>query len=205
VSKAPRRSDVRVLILALLAAAAAAVFLIQIGTRDSGSPESQTAETQEVAIGGPFALTDQDGHARTDADFRGHLMLVYFGYSYCPDVCPLALSAMGAAIDRLGDKGDAVVPVFITVDPGRDTVAKLKEYAARFHPRLAALTGSADAIAQAAKAYRVYYAKHEEKGGPYFVDHSSIIFLMSRDGKYLTHFNTNTGAQEMAAKIAGYL
>lgn len=199
----PRRRDYRILVFALLAVAAAAFVLVRLGTQGAGP--SQEAARQATAIGGPFALVDQDGKPRTDADFRGRLMLVYFGYTFCPDVCPLALATISAAVDALGDKGDAVVPVFITVDPERDTVAKLKAYAARFHPRLVALTGSPEAIARAAKAYHVYYAKHEEKDEPYLMDHSSIIYLMGRDGKYLAHFGPNATAAQMAAKIAEYL
>jgi protein SCO1/2 len=196
-----QRLDPRALILALIAAAIAAFALVYIGTKNA--PESTAGGG--IAIGGPFALADQNGRAVSDADFRGSLMLVYFGYSFCPDVCPLALTTMGSAIDKLGDKGRDVVPIFITVDPERDTVAKLKEYAARFHPRLVALTGTPDSIAAAAKAYRVYSAKHEEPGSPYSMDHSSVIYLMGRDGKYLAHFDQSMSADAMAAEIGKIL
>jgi len=118
---------------------------------------------QTPAIGGPFQLTDQHGRARSDADFRGRYMLVQFGYSHCTDVCPVALQTMSLAIDDLAKRDAAaakrVVPIFITVDPARDTVDALRAYAANFHPRLVALTGSREAIAKVAKAYFVYYGK----------------------------------------------
>ena len=101
-------------------------------------------------VGGPFALTDQAGHARTDRDFRGRLMLVYFGFTFCPDVCPTDLQAIGLALDRLGPDGDQVQPIFITVDPERDTASHLADYVPMFHPRLIGLTGSADAIRKVA-------------------------------------------------------
>jgi len=197
----PKRPDLRSLILGLAAIAAAAFVLNYFGTWKLSPPDSETT----VAIGGPFSLTDQDGKKRSDAEFRGKIMLVYFGYTDCPDVCPLTLQNMGAALNSLGDKGQSIVPIFITVDPERDTVAKMKEYAARFSPRLVALTGAPDDVAAAAKAYRVYYAKHEESGGGYSIDHTSLIYLMDRDGRYLTHFSPDVSPQDMAAGIANYL
>ena len=116
-------------------------------------------------VGGPFALTDQAGHARTDRDFRGRLMLVYFGFTFCPDVCPTDLQAIGLALDRLGPDGDQVQPIFITVDPERDTASHLADYVPMFHPRLIGLTGSADAIRKVADAYKVYYARVPQDAG----------------------------------------
>jgi protein SCO1/2 len=152
-------------------------------------------------VGGAFALTDQDGNARRDSDFRGRFMLVYFGFTHCPDACPLALSTMTAALAALGSDSDRVVPVFITVDPGRDTPARLKEYAAAFHPSLVMLTGDADALAAVAKAYRVYASRAEGTGEDYQVDHSSILYLMGPDGLFMTHFEGSASADEVAAAI----
>lgn len=153
-------------------------------------------------VGGPFELTDQLGRRVTDKDFRGKLMLVYFGYVYCPDACPTALQNMADAIDQLGPAGDDVVPIFITIDPARDTAEVLKDYAEAFHPRLRALTGTPEEISKAARAYRVFYRKVEETApGEYIMDHSSIIFLMSRDGRYLTHFTHFSLPEPMAAEI----
>lgn len=157
-----------------------------------------------VAVGGPFALVDQDGRPRTDADFRGRLMLVYFGFTYCPDVCPTSLTTVGQALDQLGADADKIAPVFITVDPDRDTPEQLKEYVRHFHPRMTGLTGTKEQIAAAAKAYRVYYAKVRQQGAPedeYTMDHTSITYLMGPDGKFLAHFSHGTESDAMAARI----
>lgn len=153
-------------------------------------------------VGGPFALTDQAGHARTDKEFRGRLMLVYFGFTYCPDVCPTDLQAIGLALDKLGRDGDQVQPIFITVDPERDTASHLAEYVPLFHPRLIGLTGSAEAIRKVADAYKVYYARVPLKdAGDYTVDHTAYIYLMDRDGSYLGFFPPGTSADRMVEII----
>jgi protein SCO1/2 len=130
-------------------------------------------------------------------------MLIYFGYAFCPDACPTALQAMTVALNKLGPAGDAVVPIFITVDPERDTPEQLKRYAENFHPRLVALTGTAQQVAAAATAYRVYYAKQKDANvtGGYLMDHTSIIYLMGRDGRYLSHFTHATAPEAIAAEI----
>jgi cytochrome oxidase Cu insertion factor (SCO1/SenC/PrrC family) len=159
----------------------------------------------KVAIGGDFTLVDQNGATRHATDFRGKLMLVYFGYTYCPDVCPTELQKMSEAVDLLGAKGDEVEPIFITIDPQRDTVEQMKAYAANFHPRLVALTGSAEQVAAAAHAYRVYYQKVKQPDGSYLMDHSSVVYLMARDGTYLAHFGAEADAAQMSAAIAKQL
>jgi protein SCO1/2 len=185
-------------LLAVLAAGAAAA---------AAPPERSAAELMDVVmwnrepIGGPFALIDQTGARRTDADFHGKLLLVYFGFTYCPDVCPTDLQEIAAAIDRLGPAGDAVQPVFITVDPARDTPEHLKDYVALFHPRLVGLTGSAADIQNAARAYRVYYATAPLETGDYTVDHSAFIYLMGRDGGYIGFFPPGTSAELMAGTL----
>jgi cytochrome oxidase Cu insertion factor (SCO1/SenC/PrrC family) len=159
-----------------------------------------------VTIGGPFTLTDQNGQRRSDADFRGKLMLVTFGYTSCPDVCPLDMQLMADALDKLGPQAEAIQPVFVTVDPKRDTVDVVKDYVAHFSPRFVGLTGSDADVAAAAKAYRVYYKLHEPgKDGNYNVDHSAFIFLMARDGTFLTHFNPDTPVERMAETLRKYL
>ena len=160
-----------------------------------------------ASTGGPFALVDQDGRTRTDAEFRGALMLVYFGYSACPDIGPAELEAITAALDRLGDKAGNVQPIFITIDPERDTAAQLKSYVARFSPRLLGLTGTSAQIAAVAKSYRVYYAKVPIHGGGktgYLMDYSGLVYLIGRDGRYLTHFTPQTTAEQMARTIGKY-
>jgi cytochrome oxidase Cu insertion factor (SCO1/SenC/PrrC family) len=153
-------------------------------------------------IGGPFALIDQNGMRRTNADFRGKLMLVYFGFTYCPDVCPTDLLQMTLAMDQLGQAGEMVQPVFITVDPERDTAEHLRGYMSLFHPRFVGLTGDAIAIQAAAGAYRVYYKKVErDDSSDYTVDHSAFIYLMGRDGEYLGFFPPGTSAERLAETI----
>ena len=167
------------------------------------------AETMDILmwnrepVGGPFVLTDHAGKPRTDRDFRGMLMLVYFGFTYCPDVCPTDLMAIGQALERLGPDADAVQPVFITLDPERDTAEHLAEYVPLFHPRLLGLTGSLDAIGTAADAYKVYFAKvtNGKNTDDYTVDHTAYIYLMDRDGKYLGFFPPGTSAERMVEII----
>jgi protein SCO1/2 len=172
------------------------------------SPERSATELMDAVmwnrepIGGPFTLIDQNGTRRTDADFRGKLMLVYFGFTYCPDVCPTDLLQMTLAVDQLGEAGEMVQPVFITVDPERDTPEHLKGYMSLFHPRFVGLTGDASAIREAAGAYRVYYKKVEwDDSSHYAVDHSAFIYLMGRDGEYLGFFPPGTSAERLAETI----
>jgi cytochrome oxidase Cu insertion factor (SCO1/SenC/PrrC family) len=158
-------------------------------------------------IGGSFALTDQTGQARTDVDFRGKLLLIYFGFTYCPDICPTDLQAIGLAMDQLGAKADSVQPLFITLDPERDTVEHLSQYVPLFHPRLIGLTGSISTVTQAANAYRVYYKRvnFDPAKSDYTVDHSAFIYLVDRDGKYLGFFPPGTPAEKIAQMIEPYL
>jgi len=153
-------------------------------------------------IGGPFALIDQTGTARSEQDFKGKLLLVYFGFTYCPDICPTDLQAISLAIDQLGAAGEKVQPLFITVDPERDTSAHLAEYVSLFHPRLIGLTGDAAAIRKAADAYKVYYAKvPNEAGTDYTVDHTAFVYLMDADGNYLGFLPPGTTPERIAEAI----
>jgi cytochrome oxidase Cu insertion factor (SCO1/SenC/PrrC family) len=136
-------------------------------------------------VGGPFDLIDHAGRRRTDADFRGKLVLIYFGYTNCPDVCPTELQALSLALDMLGTAGEAVQPLFITVDPERDTPSHLADYITSFHPRLVALTGQDSAIRKVALAYKVYFARaNTPPRGDYAVDHTGFIYVVGRDGRY---------------------
>jgi protein SCO1/2 len=154
-----------------------------------------------LSIGGPFSLTAGDGRTVTEADFRGRWMLIYFGYTHCPDACPTALSDMEAALDKLGPKKAEIVPIFITVDPERDTPAAMKDYVASFGSDIIGLSGSPAAIAATEKEYRVYAAKHPTKDGNYDMDHSSIIYVMGPDGKFVTNFSDETGIDGMAKSL----
>jgi protein SCO1 len=173
------------------------------------SAPSQAAATRAL-IGGPFSLIDQNGKTVTDAMFRGRYMLVYFGFTYCPDVCPLDLQRNAAAMDLLSQrephKATAVQPIFISLDPERDTPAALRDYVELFHPRLIGLTGSSAQVDSAKKAYRVYAAKREEPGvAEYLVDHTSITYLMGPDGGYIAHFASSTTPAEVAAKLGEFV
>ena len=152
-------------------------------------------------IGGPFALIDHDGKPRTNEDFRGKVMLVYFGFTYCPDVCPTDLQNIGLALDQLGPAGEQIQPLFITVDPERDTAEHLKDYVPMFHPRLVGLTGDAAAVHAAAAAYRTYYAKIPLKGDDYTVDHSSFTYVVGADGQYLGFFPPGTPPERIAESL----
>jgi len=156
-------------------------------------------------IVGPFALTDHSGKLRTDEDFRGKLLLIYFGYSYCPDVCPTDLQQIGLAVDRLGAGAEAVQPLFITLDPGRDTAAHLADYVPLFHPRLIGLTGSAEQIRHVALAYKVYYTKYPPRSPDYVIDHSSFVYLVDEDGKYIGFFPPGTTADRMVEVMRQHL
>jgi protein SCO1 len=162
-----------------------------------------TGSTAGPTIGGPFALENSVGKPVTDRDFRGKYMLVYFGYTYCPDVCPTTLNAVAEALDKLGPKAKNVSPIFITVDPQRDTPDVMKQYTAAFSPDLVGLTGTPDQIASVAKEYRVYYAKHVTGPGPndYSMDHSSILYLMGPDGRFIAPIRADGSGDEIAAEI----
>jgi protein SCO1 len=166
------------------------------------------ARTLPTLFGGPFALTDHNGRQVTDKDFAGRHMLVYFGYTYCPDVCPTDLTGLAAALDGLGRLAERVRPVFITVDPGRDTAAVLKEYTNAFHPALLGLTGTPAQVAAVAKAYRVHRRVFRLEGAAredYLVDHSSLAYLMGPDGEFVTMFPHGTTPERMAEALRKYL
>jgi protein SCO1 len=156
-------------------------------------------------VGGPFELTDQTGHRRTDADFHGKLVVLYFGYTYCPDVCPTELQSISLALDKLGAAANAVQPVFITVDPERDTPAALKDYLSNFDPHLRGLTGDPAAVEATLKAYRVYAAKIPLKDGDYTMDHTAAVYLMDKDGRFVATFNLKQTPEAAAGQLRGYL
>ncbi|MBV9655093.1 MAG: SCO family protein [Acetobacteraceae bacterium] len=160
-----------------------------------------------AAIGGRFALENGDGQRVTDRDFLGKYMLVYFGYTFCPDVCPTTLNEIAEALDQLGAEADRVQPVFITVDPGRDTPAVVKRYVAAFSPKIVGLTGSEASIAETAKEYRVYVAKRRtgEGANDYTVDHSSVLYLMGPNGAFLAPIRADESGEQMARDIGKYL
>lgn len=195
---APSRFQLIFATLTLLAALLIAGAAYYVANQPRGPISIGTA-----LVGGPFSLTDQEGRKVTDRDFLGKYMLIFFGYTYCPDVCPTELQVMSAALDNLGAKADDIQPIFISVDPQRDTPEVLKQYVANFHPRLVGLTGTPEEIAAAAKAYRVYYSKAGNGSGPdtYLMDHTTITYLMDKQGKFLKHFSYSTDAAALAQAL----
>ena len=161
-------------------------------------------------IGGPFALTDQDGHRVTDRSFAGRYRIMYFGYTFCPDVCPTTAQTIGAAMREL-DKSDPavsakVVPVFVTVDPARDTPAVLKQFVSAFYPRFVGLTGDPAAVARVVDAYKVYAKPQGKTGaGGYLVNHSNAAYLMDPDNKPVALLPTDQGTQATADEIARWV
>ena len=159
---------------------------------------------QAAAIGGPFQLTDENGRAFSDKDLKGKPFLVFFGFVRCPEVCPTALFEMSEVMRSLGPDADRAAALLITVDPERDTPELLKEYLASFDPHVHGLTGDAAAIAQVAKAYRVYYKKVPLGDGEYTMDHTAIIYLMDKDGRFVAPFNLKRTAAAAAADLRKY-
>lgn len=153
------------------------------------------------SIGGPFELVDQTGRPVTRDSFAGDYVLMSFGFTSCPDVCPTELSRMATTMDLLGADAERVRPVFITVDPERDTAAALADYVGRFHPRMIGLTGTPEQVAAAARAYRVYYDKVEQEGGHYTMDHSTFLYLLGPDGRTLEVLSHGTSPDELADRI----
>ena len=157
------------------------------------------------SIGGPFTLTDHMGRVRSDSEFRGRLMIVYFGYTFCPDVCPADLQAITQALNELGPLAGEVQPIFITIDPERDTKV-LADYVAAFHPSLIGLTGSPADIRKVANSYKAFYAKvSDERTGDYSIDHAGVIYLMGRSGEYLGFMPPQTGPERLTEILRTYL
>jgi cytochrome oxidase Cu insertion factor (SCO1/SenC/PrrC family) len=154
-------------------------------------------------VGGPFTMVNHRGETVTDKTYLGKPMLLFFGFTFCPDVCPTELQVMAAALTELGDTGADIQPIFVTVDPERDTPAVIAAYVSNFGERFTGLTGSPAQIAEMAQTYRVFYAKQENKADPknYQMDHSAIIYLMGPDGKFLKHFSYSTDAKALAAGL----
>jgi protein SCO1/2 len=189
-----RRTSTVLLFCALALAIVASVVLWRMG--DPAAPSGGAA-----SVGGPYVLTDQNGRPRSDRDFHGRWVLLYFGYTFCPDVCPTTLAKMSAALGKLGPQADRFVPVFITIDPERDTPSVLKTYLAAFGPQFVGLTGQPSDIARVAHTYRVYYAKHPLAGGNYAMDHSSVIYLLDPNGNFVKAYDDDASVPALAADL----
>lgn len=194
------------IIVGLMIGGIAAVLIFPETRQALFAPSAQTTSGTAL-IGGPFTLTDQNGKKVTDADFRGRHMLVFFGFANCPDICPAGLQLIAAALDKLGSKAANVTPIFISVDPERDTPEKLATYVKNFDDRLVGLTGTKEEVAAVAKAYRVFYEKtpNEKNPAEYGMNHTSIIYLMGPDGAYVAHFTPTTSLDQMVEKLSKVL
>ncbi|PSC72247.1 SCO1-like protein mitochondrial [Micractinium conductrix] len=160
----------------------------------------------QAAIGGPFELVDHRGKRFTEKDLLGQFALMYFGFTWCPDVCPEELEKIAAATDKTEKAtGVQVVPVFLSVDPQRDGVEQVRDYVKEFHPRMIGLTGTYEQTGAAAKTYRVYYSKTQDSDDDYLVDHSIITYLINPDGKFVTFYGKNFTADEMAQNISDHV
>ena len=160
---------------------------------------------QPAAIGGPFQLTDQNGKAFTEKNLKGKPTLIFFGYTHCPDVCPTSLFEISEVLRALGSDADKVNAVFISVDPERDTPTTMKDYLSSFDPHLAGLSGDPAETAKVLTAYRVYAKKVPTKDGDYTMDHTALIYLMDRDGRFVSPFNLKRSPEEAAADLKRYL
>jgi protein SCO1/2 len=175
----------------------------------SAAPGPKVETSGKALIGGPFALTDPQGKTVTDQDFRGKHMLVFFGFTNCPDICPAELQVMAASLDELGPKADKVAPIFVTLDPERDTPEAVGAYVKNFDTRFIGLSGLPEDIGKVAKAYRVAYSKFVPEGGDqasgYSVDHTAFVYFMGPDGQYITHFPYGTPTAKMVETLRRYI
>jgi protein SCO1/2 len=195
--------NLRVLLMsgAFLAGLAICFGVVLIVTGRMSAPVAQ----QIAAIGGPFRLTDQNGQAVSDQDLKGHPFLVFFGFTHCPDVCPTTLFEVSEILRALGPDADRVRALFITVDPERDTPALMKDYLSSFDPHLAGLTGEPAAVTAVAKAYRVYFKKVPLDPGGYTMDHTAIVYLMDKNGHFVSPFSLKRATEAAAADLRKYL
>jgi protein SCO1/2 len=175
--------------------------VILLVMRHSPSPVGPAA----AAVGGPFQLVDQDGKPVSDQDMKGRPFLVFFGFTHCPEVCPTALFEISEVLRRLGPDADRTAALFISVDPERDTPAVLKDYLSNFDPHLRGLTGDRAAVDAAIKAYRVYARKVPLEGGDYTMDHTALVYLMDKDGRFVAPFSLKRTADAAAADLRRYL
>jgi protein SCO1/2 len=192
--------------LALGLLAGVGTAYITLNVPDPAAPQTKPS-AGKPAIGGPFSLVDTAGQRRTEKDFAGKPMLVFFGFTNCPDVCPSGLQTLTVALNELGEKANGISTLFITLDPERDTAESLGQYVKSFHPNIQGLTGTPDEIQAAIKAYRVYAVKVPDEKDPtrYNIDHSSFFYLMNANGEYTKHFPHSTDATVLAKAIAAAL
>lgn len=196
------------LFVTLGALAGALTAFLVFGDQRSRTPAGQQYAQGKALIGGPFSLTDHTGKRVTEKDFHGKKMLIYFGFTHCPDICPGSLQVISNALDKLGSKADDITPVFITVDPERDTPDLMAAYVKSFHPRMVGLTGSRDEVDKVVKkTFRIYAKKVKDAEQPdsYTIDHASLIYLMDEKGDFVHYFPHPTSADKLAEQMQRYL
>lgn len=200
------RSTLLFVVLGLIAGALGALMIMVQGGSFSEPGTQKNVGTAQ--IGGPFSLVNQTGKTVTNADFRGKKMLIYFGFTHCPDICPGSLQVVASAVDKLGKAGDAITPVFITVDPERDTPERLADYVKSFHPRMVGLTGEPEKVMETVKkTFRVYAKKVQDpdQPGSYTMDHASILYLIDENGQFQHYFGHPTSAEKLSEQLRRYL
>ncbi|OYQ32928.1 SCO family protein [Niveispirillum lacus] len=201
-----RERLVRMALAAMIGLIMAAVIAWMTIRHDQRQLAGVATSVAPASIGGPFTLTSHDGRIVSDGDFQGRYRLVFFGYTFCPDICPTELQTIAQAMDLMGAAGADVQPLFITIDPARDTAPVLADYVPLFHPTIIGLTGTPDQIAAVAKEYRVYFARSQ--GEPdetqYLMDHSTFAYLMAPDGSFVTVFAKGTTPEQMVEAIAAH-
>jgi protein SCO1 len=195
-----RTAQILLMLAGFLAGVASIVLVVVLVSGRDPVPSAGAA-----AIGGPFSLTDQNGRIVTDKDLRGHPFLVFFGFTHCPDVCPTSLFEISEVLGKLGPDAQKLSALFVTIDPERDTPAAMKDYLASFNPRLVGLTGDPAAIAAVAKEYRVYVKKVPLEHGDYTMDHTALVYLMDKEGRFVTPFNLKRTPEDAAADLRRYL
>jgi protein SCO1/2 len=195
-----RTAQILLMLAGFLAGVASIVLVVVLVSGRDPVPSAGAA-----AIGGPFSLTDQNGRTVTDRDLRGRPFLVFFGFTHCPDVCPTSLFEISEVLGKLGPDAQKLSALFVSIDPERDTPAAMKDYLSSFNPRLVGLTGDPAAIAAVAKEYRVYVKKVPLDHGDYTMDHTALVYLMDKEGRFVTPFNLKRTPEDAAADLRRYL
>ena len=198
-NKVSKRVSRIVIIFSIIIAALSMYILLTTDLSDKPISGRGGAD-QQAQVGGDFTLTDQDGEIFSSDRMKGKLSLVYFGFTFCPDICPTSLQKLTNILTTLDKYQIDVLPIFITIDPARDTSALLKEYLGHFHPKFIGLTGTEEEIKKVADLYKVFYAiaeSHDKEDGKYMLDHSSFVYLMDKNGKYMKHFYMNSTLEEI--------
>jgi len=195
-----RTAQILLMLAGFLAGVASIVLVIVLVSGRDPVPSAGAS-----AIGGPFSLTDQNGRTVTDQDLRGRPFLVFFGFTHCPDVCPTALFEISEVLAKLGPDAQKVSALFVTIDPERDSPAQIKDYLSGFDPHLVGLTGDPAAVTTVAKEYRVYVKKVPLDNGDYTMDHTALVYLMDKQGRFVAPFNLKRSSEDAAADLRKYL